>query len=117
MIVPGESGSCAAADTVNEHPVPIDVKEAGFSEMADDKDSERRAESRRILDRVSHEAESGGRSVVDRAARRARDHVTASDVDREDWAEYWGTRIGRTLGALLLVGLIVWLVLYLAQGE
>jgi hypothetical protein len=85
--------------------------------MADDKDIERRAESRRILDRVSHEAESGGRSVVDRAARRARDHVTASDVDREDWAEYWGTRIGRTLGALLLVGLIVWLVLYLAQGE
>jgi hypothetical protein len=84
--------------------------------MADDRDSERKAESRRILERMSHEADSGG-SVVDRAARRARDHVAASDVDRDDWAEYWGTRIGRTLGALLLVGLIVWLVLYLAQGE
>lgn len=85
--------------------------------MAEDKDSERKAESRRILERVSHETESGGRSAVDRAAQRARDHVTAADVDRDDWVEYWGTRIGRTLGALLLVGLIVWLVLYLAQGE
>ena len=84
--------------------------------MAHDKDSERKAESRRILERVSQEAESGGRSVVDRAARRAHDHVTAADVDQDDWAEYWGTRIGRTLGALALVGLIVWLVLYLARG-
>ena len=85
--------------------------------MVDQPDSERKAESRRILERVSQEAESGGRSVVDRAAKRARDHVTAADVDREDWAEYWGTRIGRVLGLLLLAGLIVWLVLYLAQNE
>jgi hypothetical protein len=85
--------------------------------MADDRESERRAESRRILERVSQEAESGGHSVIDRAARRARDHVTAADVDRDDWVEYWGTRIGRVLGLVLLVGLIVWLVLYLAQGE
>ena len=84
--------------------------------MAKDRDSEQRAESRRILDRVSREAESGGRSVIDRAARRARDHVTAADIEREDRVEYWGTRIGRMLGLVLLVGLIVWLVLYLAQG-
>jgi hypothetical protein len=83
--------------------------------MADDHDSERKAESRRILERVSREADIGGQSMLDRAARRARDHVTAEDVDRDDWAEYWGTRIGRTLGAVLLVGLIVWLVLYLAK--
>ena len=85
--------------------------------MADDRESERRAESRRILERVSQEAESGGHSAIDRAARRARDHVTAADVDRDDWVEYWGTRIGRLLGLILLVGLIVWLVLYLAQGR
>jgi hypothetical protein len=85
--------------------------------MTNDQDSEHRAESRRILDRVSREAQSGGHSAIDRATRRARDHVTAADVDRDDWVEYWGTRIGRTLGLLLLVGLIVWLVLYLAQGE
>lgn len=85
--------------------------------MAKDHDSEQRAESRLILDRVSREAESGGRSAIDRAARRARDHVTAADIEREDWVEYWGTRIGRMLGLLLLAGLVVWLVLYLAQGE
>ncbi len=84
--------------------------------MADDRESERRAESRRILERACRsEAESGGHSVIDRAARRARDHVTAADVDRDDWVEYWGTRIGRLLGLILLVGLIVWLVLYLAR--
>ena len=83
--------------------------------MAEDRESERKAESRRILERVSREAESGGHSAIDRAARRARDHVTAADVDRDDWVEYWGTRIGRMLGLLLLVGLIVWLVIYLAR--
>jgi len=84
--------------------------------MADNHDSERKSESRRILARMAEEAESGGGSALDRAARRARDHVTAAEVDRDDWAEYWGTRIGRTLGAVLLVGLIAWLVFYLAQG-
>lgn len=85
--------------------------------MVDDRDSQRKAESQRILERVSREAESGGRSVIDRAANRARDHLTAADVERDDWAEYWGTRIGRTIGAVFLVGLIVWLVFYLAQSE
>ena len=84
--------------------------------MADNLESERRAESRRILERVSQEAESGGHSAIDRAARRARDHVTAADVDRDDWVEYWGTRIGRILVRLLLVGLIAWLVIYLARN-
>ena len=84
--------------------------------MADNLESERRAESRRILERVSQEAESGGHSAIDRAARRARDHVAAADVDRDDWVEYWGTRIGRILGRLLLVGLIAWLVIYLARN-
>ena len=84
--------------------------------MADDRESERKAESRRILERVSREAESGGHSAIDRAAKRARDHVTAVDVDRDDWVEYWGTRIGRMLGLLLLAGLIAWLVIYLARS-
>jgi hypothetical protein len=81
------------------------------------KHDDNRAESRRILDRVSQEAEAGGRSAIDRAANRARDHLSATDVDRGDWAEYWGTRIGRTIGAVFLVGLIAWLVLYLARSS
>lgn len=82
------------------------------------RNEERESESRRILDRVSREADSGGgRSVIDRAANRARDHLGAADVDRGDWAEYWGTRIGRTIGIVFLVGLVAWLVFYLAGGE
>jgi hypothetical protein len=118
MKATGESTIVPRPDIVNERLEPIESEESWESlKMSDDRNRERKDESRRILERVSREAESGGRSVVDRAAQRARDHVTATDVDRDDWAEYWGTRIGRTLGALLLVGLIVWLVLYLAQGE
>lgn len=80
-------------------------------------DDDKSKESRRILERVSQEAEAGGRSAIDRAANRARDHLAATDVDRSDWTEYWGTRIGRSIGALFLVGMIIWLVLYLAQGD
>jgi hypothetical protein len=54
--------------------------------------------------------------VVDRATRRARDHVLAADVEQNDWAEYWGTRIGRILGVVLVVGLIAWLVLFVVRG-
>jgi len=82
-----------------------------------ERDKEREAESRRIIERVSREAESGGRSAIDRATTRARDHLDAADVDRDDWAEYWGTRIGRVLGAVFVVGLLGWLVYYLAGGE
>ena len=84
--------------------------------MPDDSQDSRQRESRRIIERVAQEAESGNRTVVDRMARRAHDHVTAADVDREDRIEYWGTRIGRVLGVFLAVGLIVWLVIFFVRG-
>ncbi len=84
--------------------------------MTNDRHSEAETESRRILARVSRAAESGGRSVDDRATRGARDHVLAADVEQNDWAEYWGTRIGRILGVVLVVGLIAWLVLFVVRG-
>lgn len=84
--------------------------------MPDDSEDERQRESRRIIDRVAREAESGNRTVVWRIARRARDHVAATDVDPEDRIEYWGTRIGRVLGVVLAVGLIVWLILFVVRG-
>ena len=80
--------------------------------MTQQGDSGRETESRRIIERVSRETEGGDMSIVGRAARRARDHVTAHDVDRADWAEYWGTRIGRVLGLVLVAGLTIWLVLF-----
>ncbi len=79
-------------------------------------DVERQAQARRILRQISEESEGRGRSVLDRAAGRARHHLGAADVDRGDWAEYWGTRIGRSLGAIFLVGAIAWLIVYLAAG-
>ena len=78
--------------------------------------SEREAESRRILERVVREAEAGGTSAVTRLARQARDHMGAEDTDKEDWAEYWGTRIGRSLAVLLFAGLSIWLILFLLRG-
>jgi hypothetical protein len=68
-------------------------------------------ESQRILERVSREE--GGGTMIGRTAQRIRDHVAGSDADRNDWAEYWGTRIGRTLGLVITVVLIGWLLLYL----
>ncbi len=98
--------------------------------MADERDRTGRRndeqelrESQRILRHVSQETEAGGPSTIDRATSRTRNHLAASDVDqedavdREDWAEYWGTRIGRAIGALFLAAMIIWLVLYLSGAE
>lgn len=82
--------------------------------MADD--SERNAESRRILDRVAREAGSDTASMLDSSARRAGDHIAAQDADHDDRIELWGTRIGRLLGLVITLGLFVWLISYLLRG-
>lgn len=73
--------------------------------MEHSNDKDHQAESRRILKQLRQEE--GG--VVGRATQRAREHLEASDADRDDWAEYWGTRIGRILGLTIMIGLAVWL--------
>lgn len=78
------------------------------------KRDEEQQESRRILDRVAREADGG--SLVARAARRARDHIAAADADKQDWAETWGTRIGRVLGIVIVLLLMLWLILQLLRG-
>lgn len=70
-------------------------------------------ESRRILDRIDQET---GNDFVSRTGRRLGDHLSASDVDQKDRIEVLGSRIGRTLGFLITVGIIVWLVWYLFGG-
>ncbi|MEI9404575.1 hypothetical protein [Mesorhizobium argentiipisi] len=82
--------------------------------MAERRDDE--TESRRILERVARETAPGGASFVTRTAKDARDHVTAADADRADPIEYWGTRIGRTLGVMIAIGLLVWLVYAVTRG-
>lgn len=73
------------------------------------KDSEREAESRRIIGRVGAESEA---SMV----RRVGDHMSGRDAEGKDWAELWGTRIGRWLGLALLVYLVWWLIRFAATG-
>ncbi|MFU0507189.1 hypothetical protein [Pseudaminobacter sp. NGMCC 1.201702] len=81
-----------------------------------DRDKDRSAESRRILERVRLEADSGGGSLISRGMRRARNHMTASDADPEDRIEYWGTRIGRILGLIICIGLLAWLLMFVLRG-
>lgn len=76
---------------------------------------DRENESKRILDRVAREAEGGG-SLISRTSQRVRGHMTADDADKADWAEYWGTRIGRGLGILFVVCLLIWFILFLMRG-
>ena len=78
------------------------------------KQPDNKAEAKRILERVAQESETVGTSSTKRVAERAKNHLSANDVGRNDigeneWAELWGTRIGRTLGLIFLVVLIVYL--------
>jgi hypothetical protein len=79
-------------------------------------DSGRMDESRKILERIGREAETGGERFVQRAARRARKHLDG-DADPDDWAERWGTRAGRAAGLVFSAGLLLWLLIHLATTE
>lgn len=70
---------------------------------------ERVEESRRILERVQQESETVGTSSMGRVADRVKNHIAASDADQEQWSEVWGTRIGRGLGLVFFVVLVVYL--------
>jgi tetrahydromethanopterin S-methyltransferase subunit G len=65
------------------------------------------AESKRILERVAQESETIGTSSVKRVAERVKGHLSAQDTDENQWAELWGKRIGRTLGAVFVIVLII----------
>ncbi|MGI9350494.1 MAG: hypothetical protein ACR2O3_02925 [Rhizobiaceae bacterium] len=66
-------------------------------------------ESKRILERVAQDSETVGASSMRRIAERVKGHVSAEDADQNEWAELWGTRIGRALGAIFFVGLVIYL--------
>lgn len=68
---------------------------------------DREHESRRIIGRVGAESDA---TMI----RRARDHMAGKDADEKDWAELWGTRIGRWFGVVLLIYLLWWLISFIA---
>lgn len=73
------------------------------------RDDDRDVESRRIIERVDAESEAS-------MTRRVQNHMTGRDADEKDWAELWGTRIGRWLGVILLIYLVWWLVRFAVDG-
>ena len=62
------------------------------------------AESRRIIERIDRESASGG------LVERTKGHFSAEDADQADSIEVWGTRIGRFLGLLVLIAMIIWVI-------
>ena len=72
-------------------------------------DSDNEAEAKRILERVAQDSETVGTSSVKRVAERVKGHLTAQDTDENEWAELWGKRIGRTLGAIFALVLVIYL--------
>lgn len=75
-------------------------------------DDKRQEESERIIDRIQVESDSG---FVNMTTRRLEGHLGAKDADQNDWAEVWGTRIGRTIGAVVTVAAIIYLFQYLVS--
>lgn len=73
------------------------------------KPTDNEAESKRILERVAQESETVGTSSVKRVADRVKDHMSTQDADENEWAELWGKRIGRSLGAIAVIVLIIYL--------
>lgn len=78
-------------------------------------ENQREEESRRILERVKRESEPVG-GFAGRAARAVDDALTGDAAKSDDWAECWGTRIGRLLGYLFVLFLLGWLVAFLMRG-
>lgn len=72
-----------------------------------DKNRDQEAEARRILDRVNQESETIGASSMRRVAEHVKGHTHAKDDEAEDWAELWGARIGRGLGLVFVLVLVV----------
>jgi len=79
--------------------------------MTNDKqdNDERLEESKRILERVAQDTEAVGTSSMRRVAERVKGHMSAEDAEQNDWAELWGTRIGRILSVIFFVGLVIYL--------
>ncbi|WP_420339543.1 hypothetical protein [Roseibium sp.] len=72
-------------------------------------DQQRRDEALRAIDRAQAESETVVGSTFVRMADRARDHMSAADKDADDHIEVWGTRIGRSLGLMFAIGLVIYL--------
>ena len=74
-----------------------------------DHDAENQEESERILERIAQESETVGTSSMNRVANRVTDHLSG-DADPNNKIEVLGTRIGRSLGIIFFVGLLIYMI-------
>lgn len=70
-------------------------------------EDERKREAQRILNRVEREVEQVGASTMARTANKVRDHFMGEEKSRNDPAEIWGKRIGRSLAVIVFIGLAI----------
>ncbi|MBX3598740.1 MAG: hypothetical protein KF874_14315 [Rhizobiaceae bacterium] len=78
--------------------------------MAKQQKNDELAESRRILGQIEQETTYG------RAAQKLRNHLGAADADQNDVIETWGTRIGRIIGFLFTIAIILFFIRYLISA-
>ncbi len=76
---------------------------------AEDRHEQAVAEAHRDLERLGSQGEVFGTSAMARAAKRAGDHLGAADAPEDDPIEIWGTRIGRGLGVVFFIGLLIYM--------
>ncbi|KYB45529.1 hypothetical protein AB664_38920, partial [Brucella anthropi] len=77
---------------------------------------ERQDEAQRILERLERE-QTGPEGIVRRGLSRTASHLAANDAPENDPIELWATRIGRGLGLIITLAIIVWLISYLIQSQ
>ncbi len=78
---------------------------------------ERRDEALRAIDRVEAESETIVGSTFVRMADRAKNHLSAADEEPDDRIEVLGTRIGRSLGIVFAIGLVIYLYVTYVMGK
>ncbi len=76
-------------------------------------EQDRLAQSKRILRQVNRDADHPGLRGIDRL----QDHLSAHDVDSNDPIAVWGTRIGRGLGLLVMVFLLLAVILWFGAAK
>lgn len=81
------------------------------------RDEQRAEESRRILSQVEDESTAQSHGFLSRQFKHKMSHLNAEDVDGQDKVEIWATKVGRLLGFIITLGIIVWLIIYLMQSQ
>lgn len=81
------------------------------------RDEQRAEESRRILSQVEEETTAQSHGFLSRQIKHKISHLNAEDIAGQDKIEIWATKVGRFLGFIITLGIIVWLIIYLTQSQ